>query len=146
MPKIKPPDLFFSGLIIMAAIYYIFPAINVIPFPYNLSGIAVVIAGFIPMSQAYFLFQKNETPHNFDDAEELIEEGIFRRTRNPMYISFFVMLAGFAIIFNNIFSFSIPLIFLILIQVIYIPFEERKLKLIFGEKYENYKKRAPRWI
>jgi len=86
--KIKsiPPTYFMAGLFGIIISYFIFPVMNFIPFPVNLTGVVVLISGFILVSQAHSLFEKHSTPHNFDESTKLIIEGIFKYTRNPMYL------------------------------------------------------------
>ena len=144
--KTYPPVYFISGFLLIIACYFIFPLLNFIPFPINLSGIVVLASGFILVSKSYMLFQKNNTPHNFDTATSLIEEGIFRYSRNPMYLGMVLILLGLGICFGNIISLIIPLIFFTIIHFVFIPIEEEMMGTLFKDSYEEYKRRVRKWI
>ena len=144
--KTYPPVYFISGFLLIIACYFIFPLLNFIPFPINLSGIVVLASGFILVSKSYMLFQKNNTPHNFDTATSLIEEGIFRYSRNPMYLGMVLILLGLGICFGNIISLIIPLIFFTIIHFVFIPIEEVMMGTLFKDSYEEYKRRVRKWI
>lgn len=146
--KIKsiPPTYFMLGFFTIILSYFIFPSLNVIVFPVNLFGIIVILFGFILVSKSYSLFQKYQTPHNFDDSTSLIKEGVFKYSRNPMYLGMVLILIGLAISFGNLVSLIIPLAFFIIIHLMFIPFEEKKLEAIFKESYITYKHQVRKWF
>ena len=53
---------------------------------------------------------------------------------------------GIAIVLGSIISFIFPIIFILLMRIKYIPFEEEQLEKKFKHKYTAYKKRVRRWI
>lgn len=141
-----PPTYFLSGFTIIILLFLVFPEYNVIPFPYNLAGIVFIIFGIWLSGQARDLFKKYKTPISFDKSTKLVEDGIFSKTRNPMYLGMFIFLLGSAICAKNIFSLAIPFIFLIIIRILFIPYEEEKMHDTFGDDYLNYKKKVRRWF
>ena len=143
---IIPPVFFIASILLISLIYFILPGLNYIIYPYNLSGIIVVIFGFIIIGKARGLFAKYKTPHNFKLSIVLINEGIYGKTRNPMYVGFFVMLVGIVICFGNLLSFVVPLLFIFSINKIFIPFEENMMLDIFGDKYKEYTEKVKRWF
>lgn len=145
-PKVIPPILYVSSLLLIASFYILLEDLNIIPFPFNLTGLVFVFLGFTIMGKAKKLMLKYETTHTFADSTTLVEEGIFSRTRNPIYLGMFLFLLGCAVSFRNAISLLIPFSFVYLMNRIYIPYEEQKLSEKFGEKYKQYKKRVPRWF
>jgi protein-S-isoprenylcysteine O-methyltransferase Ste14 len=143
---IIPPVFVLFSLIIIILFYLLFPDFNLIPFPFNLAGLAVAFAGFFMMGQARQLFKTHETTLDFTKSSALVVEGIYSKTRNPMYIGMFLFLFGVAICFRNIFSCLVPFVFITLIRIIFIPNEETLMTAAFGDEFVNYKNRVRRWI
>lgn len=141
-----PPSLFFTCLILIVLFYFTLPAYNILPFPYNLAGVAISFLGFTIMGKSNDLFRKHKTTKDFGDSSNLITEGIYLRTRNPMYLGMFLMLAGMGIAFRNTFSLLTPFLFFLVSHFLYIPKEEKLLAKTFGEQYLEYKKKVRKWI
>lgn len=143
---IIPPVFVLISLISEITLYIFLPKLNLITFPYNLSGIVITFLGFIIMGKSRDLFKKHETTLDIKESSSLIKEGIFLKTRNPMYCGMFLLLLGISICFRNLLSIMVPFLFLLSIQMIFIPKEEKMLLEKFGEDYLDYKKKVKRWI
>ncbi len=141
-----PPVLVFAGLIFIVLFYFIVPTFNLIAFPYNLAGLVIAFSGFVIMGKSWNLFNEYKTTLGFEKSAHFIREGIFLKTRNPMYIGMFLLLLGFGICVRNIFSIAVPFVFLFIIAVYFIPLEEKLMKKAFGEEYIDYMKKVKRWI
>lgn len=141
-----PPVFILVCLALMVLFYYIFPDFNIISFPFNMIGILVAIAGFVIMNKARDLFMKHSTSFMYDKSSHLITDGIFSKTRNPMYIGMFLMVLGIGICFMNLFSILIAFVFLLLIHFISIPIEEKMMYDTFGQEFLDYKRDVPRWL
>lgn len=141
-----PPVLVILSLILIILFYIITPEYNWLPFPYNLAGIAIILPGFILMGNTRDLFKKYNTTLDFEKSSHLVTEGVFSKTRNPMYIGMFLLLLGVAICFRNIFSFLVPFGFLLIIRLLFIPKEEKLMVSAFGQEYLEYKKKVGRWV
>jgi|TARA_B000000609_G_C24176942_1_gene354773 protein-S-isoprenylcysteine O-methyltransferase Ste14 len=79
-------------------------------------------------------------------TSSLINSGIYRYTRNPMYLGLLLMLSSIALFLKNFISFLIIPLFILFITKNQILPEEEALENIFGEEYKNYKKKVRRWI
>jgi protein-S-isoprenylcysteine O-methyltransferase Ste14 len=102
----------------------------------------VILIGFI----WGFIVAGTGTPVLYDMPEELIVRGSYRFVRNPMYVGYYLLLLGQAILFKS-FGFLLYLAVLFLLFHLLVVFvEERMLKEKFGELYEQYCKSVPRWI
>jgi protein-S-isoprenylcysteine O-methyltransferase Ste14 len=141
-----PPFFVLLGIIFSISMYYLLPDEHIIAFPWNLSGIILLFLGFALVGKTNELFKKYKTTHAFEDATGLVTESIFCRTRNPIYCGMIIFLLGIAVCFCTIYSFLIPPAFFILLNIVYIPYEEKALTAIFDEKYINYKHNVRRWI
>jgi protein-S-isoprenylcysteine O-methyltransferase Ste14 len=79
-------------------------------------------------------------------ASSLVVAGIYRVTRNPMYLGFLLILLGWAAWLSNVLA-LLPLAgFVIYMNVFQIRPEERALEALFGPEFEAYKKQVRRWI
>jgi protein-S-isoprenylcysteine O-methyltransferase Ste14 len=143
---IIPPVFVLISLILIIVFYFLIPDFNYIPFPFNLSGLALVFAGFGIMGTTRKLFQKHKTTLFIEKSSAFIQEGLFAKTRNPMYIGMFTLLFGIGICFGNLFSMITPLGFILMIRFYFIPKEEKLMLDAFGEEYLAYKKKVRRLI
>jgi protein-S-isoprenylcysteine O-methyltransferase Ste14 len=141
-----PPVWFILSVITIITFYFSFRESPAITFPINLIGLFFVIFGFGIIGKARELFRKHQTPHNFENPVNLLDEGVFSRTRNPMYLGMFLVLFGIAICFKLFIGLLIPFIFIAFVQVFFIPKEEKTMGQIFGQEYVNYKKSVGRWL
>jgi protein-S-isoprenylcysteine O-methyltransferase Ste14 len=141
-----PPVFVVLSLILIVLFYFIVPEYNKVPFPQSLAGIVIIFIGFMLMGKTWDLFKKYNTTLDFEKSAHLVKEGVFSKTRNPMYIGMFLLLLGLAICFRNIFSLIVPFGFLLIIQLLFIPKEEKLMLGEFGQEYLDYKKKVRRWV
>jgi protein-S-isoprenylcysteine O-methyltransferase Ste14 len=141
-----PPTYFFLSLVVIITMYFVLPQYNLISFPYNLVGIVLVMKGISLAGKSRNLFKLNNTPHTFDEPQKLVSAGIYAKTRNPMYAGMLLFIVGIALCFQNILGFLAPLMFFLVVNTIFIPFEEKRMKKIFGDSYTKYRQKVRRWI
>ena len=141
-----PPNYFYFCIFFIILVHFVFPYLQIIYVPFNLMAMILIIIGVYLISRSYLLFKKNNTPENFDESRCIVEEGLYKYSRNPMYLGGVIFLIGASFLFGNILSFISPAFFFIVINYMFIPFEEEKMESIFDEKYLDYKKRVRRWI
>jgi len=145
--KIRPPILALLLLLLTYGIDFIFPEIIIVPNPFNLIGIFVLVAGFYIPIISLKLFKSKKTTHNpFGKPDHLVTEGIYKKSRNPMYLGVTLILLGTAIYYGSLAIFIAPIAFFLIINFIYIPREEKILEKLFGNVYLDYKKRVRRWL
>ena len=147
MQKLIPPLFLFICALIMISLHLIFPIQIIIRPPYNYSGIVIFISGLIIAKKTGQLFSKIDTEiHTFKKPDKLVTNGFFQYSRNPIYISFVMILIGLNIVLGSLSPFVIIVIFILVTNFWYIPFEEKRMQEQFGEEYKNYKKAVNRWI
>ena len=112
-------------------------------------GSLMIISGLIIILSAIILFKKYQTtitPLNPSNATKLITDGIYKFSRNPMYLGLLLVLFGISIILNPIGGlFLIPLFILYLNLFQIIP-EENAMVDLFKDEFLEYKKNVRRWI
>jgi protein-S-isoprenylcysteine O-methyltransferase Ste14 len=145
--KILPPTYCFIFLVVAIALHLTLPIASVLPPPYNLSGLALVIAGIWIMVWADGLFKKlNTDVKPFDRPAVLVTDGPFRISRHPMYLGFVGLLLGTATLLGSLTAFVAPVAMYFILAILFIPFEEQRCQEAFGEAYSDYKKRVRKWL
>jgi len=79
-------------------------------------------------------------------AETLVTTGLYRVSRNPMYLAMAAILTGGAFLMGNLSAFLAPILFVWLMTEFQIKPEERALQARFGEAFDAYRIRTRRWI
>ena len=93
------------------------------------------------------LFKRAGTPIiPFEKSTSLLTHGIYRYTRNPIYLGMLIILAGAAVFLGSLTPFLVLPVFFFIIQEGYIRHEEPFLERIFGEQYRAYRRRVRRWL
>ena len=145
--KILPPTYCFIFLVAAIALHLILPVSRIIPSPYNLSGIVLVILGIWIMVWADSLFKKSNTEVKpFDKPAVLVTNGPFRVSSHPMYVGFVGLLLGVAMLLGSLIAFIAPVAMFITLTIIFIPFEEDMCQEVFGEAYSDYKTCIRKWL
>ncbi|UCD75208.1 MAG: isoprenylcysteine carboxylmethyltransferase family protein [Phycisphaerales bacterium] len=80
-----------------------------------------------------------------DQHTELVEEGIYRFSRNPYFVSYLIMFAGYTLLLQNVILLILWPIGFALVHSMVLK-EEKHLAALHGERYLRYKKRVPRYI
>jgi protein-S-isoprenylcysteine O-methyltransferase Ste14 len=144
--KFTPPFLYklFIGLILITVLL---PLSMQIVFPFNLSGLILLFVGSYIAISTKKMFKQTQTPIKPDATpKKLHTEGIFRFTRNPMYLGITIGLAGIAILTGIIYNLLFPILYLMLMDIYFVRHEEEQLKKEFGESFEYYKNETRRWF
>ena len=115
---------------------------------YALTGI-IGLFGFIVGSSGILEFRRRKTtinPVEIDQASRVVTSGIFRFTRNPMYVGLTALLTTWAVWLAVPSSLLGPLVFALFTHRFQIIPEERVLRLKFGREYDEYRGRVRRWL
>ena len=94
----------------------------------------------------HFLLERNNTPEKFQKSICVVKNGVYKHSRNSMYLSFVLFLVGLSFSLNNIVSFMSPIIFFGVINWMFIPYEEEKMQKELGQEYLDYKNKVRCWI
>jgi len=141
-----PPNYFYLSLIIDLLFYYLLPQFNLINYSYRWMGLPLLVFGSLLVLYSYWQFSKARTSEKIEKSYSLVIKGLYRYSRNPMYLGAVIFLIGLSIFLGNLISFFIPVVFFLVINYMFIPYEEEKGEKEFGKKYLDYKKRVNRWL
>ena len=109
---------------------------------YTYIGAVVIVAGLVLF---YICIKTLSLAATSGLKEKLVTHGPYRWSRNPMYIADMTVLIGTAIIFNNVYTWIIVLIWCFLFILTPLT-EEPWLKKEYGEEYVVYAKKTPRFF
>lgn len=125
----------------------IFPDINNIIF-YILSLFFIILGPFILISavRSFKAEQTTINPININNASSLVISGVFKYSRNPMYLGMVFILLALSFRFNLVGGILFTSIFIMYITKFQIIPEEAAMKSIFGEDFNKYKNKTRRWI
>ena len=112
-------------------------------------GSFIIINGLIIILSAIILFKKYQTtisPLNPSNATKLITNGIYKFSRNPMYLGLLLVLLGISIIFNLTGGFFFILLFISYMNLFQIIPEENAMVDLFKDEFLEYEINVRRWI
>lgn len=107
-----------------------------------LLGLAVGLIGIA----AFIRSKTTGNPKQPNKTTKLVRSGIYRLSRNPMYLGMLLMLIAWGMYLNNIASVICIITYIALITRLQIMPEERVLEEKFGEEYLSYKRKVRRWL
>lgn len=105
-------------------------------------GTAVAIAGVIEFRRA----RTTVDPMRPERASALVSSGIYRATRNPMYLGFALILVGWIVALRCLPALPIAAVFVLYLDRVQIPPEEAALQACFGSAFDEYASRVRRWL
>lgn len=145
--RIPPPALFIGTFVAGVALGKLLgdPGVPIWS-AYSFGWFAMVAGGAILLT-AIGLFRKAGThARPWKRSTSLVTDGVFRWTRNPMYLGMALIYGGGALVLDSLVALLllIPLVYVIQREVI--EREERYMEARFGTAYREYKASVRRWI
>lgn len=110
---------------------------------------ALMLAGGLFAAAGVGLFRRARTtvdPRDPAASSTLVTGGVYRITRNPMYVGFVVILLGLCVQAGNLAALAWPFAFAWYLDWFQIRAEERLLREQFGAAFDQYVQRTRRWI
>jgi protein-S-isoprenylcysteine O-methyltransferase Ste14 len=145
--KVLPPTILLMALLFMLGLHFLFPVFKIIPAPWNFLGLLPVAVGIAINYLADDSFKRVRTAVNpFHKPSTLVTSGVFRISRNPMYLGFALILLGVAVLLGRLIPFGVFPLFMAWIQIHFICIEERMLENQFDQDWFEYKAKVRRWI
>ncbi|HET9794342.1 MAG TPA: isoprenylcysteine carboxylmethyltransferase family protein [Thermoanaerobaculia bacterium] len=115
--------------------------------PARIAGGILLLGGFaLGLAAARALAEGGSSPLPHRSSGALVAHGIYRWTRNPIYLSMAVLLAGIVVLARSGWHLLMLAIFLGIVNGTQVPREERYLEAKFGESYRAYARRTRRWF
>ena len=111
------------------------------------AGFGLVIAGLLSGFSAVIELRKAQTtfdPHG--SVRQLVTRGMYRFSRNPIYLGFLMMVIGFPLFSGNYWGLCLAPVYAAMMNRLVITLEESYLEGKFQEQYVEYKSRVRRWL
>ncbi|KPH61527.1 isoprenylcysteine carboxyl methyltransferase [Pseudoalteromonas porphyrae] len=137
--------LFFAVLMAIIAHYSV---IDFTTFIVYLAVVLVVIGSIFCIAGvvSFRLAKTTVNPSKPEQATRLVSKGIYKYTRNPMYVGFAFILAGWGVWLGSLWAILCVFGFVFYLTVFQIIPEEHALQRLFGQDYSDYKARVRRWL
>ena len=113
----------------------------------SLIGLSALLMGVIIILFSVLEFKRNKTTISpFKSSSVLITNKLYSYTRNPMYLGMLIILLGNGLILSNLGTIFIAFLFIPIMNMRVIKYEEIMLDIEFTERYKSYKQRVRRWL
>ena len=147
--KIPPPVYALSIAILMWLLNQYLPINHWISTPWTNIGFIIIAVALSFDLWSLFLFLRSKTtpnPMKPENSKHIVTSGLYKISRNPMYVGLSLVLLGYAISLGSITPFLLLPLFVVLITTQQIIPEEEMLEKMFGQEYLDYKMRVRRWL
>jgi protein-S-isoprenylcysteine O-methyltransferase Ste14 len=111
-------------------------------FVFTAAGVFIGLIAVVSFRKA----QTTVNPLTPEACSSLVDSGIFRFSRNPMYLALLSALAGWALFLGNMYSLALTVLFVAYMNRFQIRPEERALETVFGDAFIKYRRRVRRWL
>ncbi|WP_298609260.1 isoprenylcysteine carboxylmethyltransferase family protein [uncultured Thiothrix sp.] len=147
--RIPPPVYALLAAVTMGLLDSYWPIVNIFTAPWHRLGLGLIILALLAdVWSLWLFFQARTTPNPLkpQNTSQLVTTGLYRYTRNPMYVGMLVMLLGWAIYLGSLSPWLLLPVFIWVINEQQILPEEVLLGQKFGASYQAYKQSVPRWL
>lgn len=145
-----PPPIVMLGLgLMMWVLSRLFPALAFVWSAHIIAAVVMALLGFAVSLAGVVSFARASTtmdPKHPEAASMLVRSGIYRYSRNPMYLGVLLVLVGWGIYLGNLLSLLCTLLFIAYITRYQIMPEERLLHAKFGQAFTQYMGEVRRWL
>lgn len=147
--RVPPPLVVVLIGAAMAVVAWFTPAIEIGSTVRFVVGGITIAMGALAVVQGARTFWRNKTtinPVDIESASALVTSGVFRYSRNPMYVGFTVILVGWAVCLAAPWALLGPVAFVFFTNRFQIVPEERVMRAKFGQAYDDYRAQVRRWL
>ena len=153
--KVPPPLIFVFFVLVGAAVHgWVMPLMLILPETFVPGlwlriglGVLVFGAGVIGLRTCFAGFKRTgQDVAPWERTPEIIVSGLYRYSRNPMYVGLAVLQVGLGIGLGNLWIVGLVLVPVIAVTFLAVVPEEAYLTEKFGESYVKYKSSVRRWI
>lgn len=146
-PMVHPPVVALMFIVLAYFLGRFVPLSFAAPPVLRYVGLAMTFAGFLLGIGAFLEFRKARTPVDpHASAKHLVTSGIYRFTRNPIYLGFLLMVIGLPLNSGLYWGIVLAPFYVLLMYRLIIRHEEVYLERKFGKAYTSYTSRVRRWL
>ena len=147
--KIPPPAVTLTAGLLMWLAARAIPELGFPNPARDYLAIGVAFAGLVTAVRGLIAFRRAGTtvnPMKPETTSSLVASGVYRWTRNPMYVGLLFVLLGWGVFLSNVAAFVVLPAFVLYLNRFQIEPEERALATRFGQEFAAYKARVRRWL
>ncbi|MGD0688887.1 MAG: isoprenylcysteine carboxylmethyltransferase family protein [Candidatus Bathyarchaeia archaeon] len=147
-PRVVPAPVIFFGILILGFLLnWVLPLAFFPGRSVQIAGVIILVPGFLIGGSGIIEMRRAHTsPDPREPTTALVEKGVFRYTRNPLYLSMFVFFLGIAVFLDVLWLILLFPLLLFVVERGTVKPEELYLERKFGEAYLQYRKHVPRWM
>lgn len=108
--------------------------------------ICLILAGVLTAAALMEFRRQRTTPIPHMTPSAMITGGVFRLTRNPIYLADMLILLGFTLIWGKLLGFLLMPVLFVVLERRFIVAEERRLRREFPDAFAEYTQRTRRWL
>jgi len=113
------------------------------------AGATLTVLGVLAMASARAALSRADTtwlPMTPARTRRLVTSGVYRVSRNPIYLGMMLVLLGLAVLLTSPAALLVSAVFVLFLDLFQIAPEERALAAAFGREYVEYRAHVRRWI
>jgi len=118
------------------------PVLQIVALVPAAAGVAIAVFGIVSFRRAH----TTTNPLRPENSSALVTSGVYKWTRNPMYLGALLVLTGWALFLANALTFVLLPVFVAYLSRFQIIPEEAVLTARFGAEFDAYRARVRRWI
>ena len=145
--NIHPPIIALMFIVLAYFLGRFVPLPFVVPAILRNLGLLMTFIGFLLGMGAFLEFRNARTtvdPHG--SSQHVVTSGIYRFTRNPIYLGFLLMVIGLPLNSGSYWGVVMAPFYIFLMNRLVIEHEEDYLEKKFGKTYASYKAQVRRWL
>ena len=147
--RIAPPFIYLGGVIIGIVLHaFVMPLAIELSLGLRIAlAVAAGVLSLVLMGDAIKLFRRTgQDPKPWESTPEIVSTGVYRFTRNPMYVGMAVLQIAMGIGLGNWWLIILVPVVLAIVYMIAVRHEEAYLQRKFKDKYLDYKTSVRRWL
>lgn len=142
-----PPIILLTFLLLQIGLHKVLPIAQWLGPPWSYAGVVFIAIGIAIVAGPALAFARARTTIiPFQESDSLVTSGMYRITRNPMYLGMLSILVGVAVLCGSVSPFVVATLFVPVLNVRVIRHEEAMLAERFGAEYDAYMRSVRRWI
>ena len=118
--------------------------LKIVPDGWLLIALVAGVAITLPADRAFGRADTTTDPS--ESSSTLITDGVYRFTRNPMYLGFVLVLIGVVVLLRSLTPWAVVAAYVVLLDRAFVRVEEQMLARDFGEQWQAYVPRTQRWL
>jgi protein-S-isoprenylcysteine O-methyltransferase Ste14 len=145
--KVMPPTYLLAAIALTVAVHFLVPLAAPLSFGWRFVGLLpLAIGGLLNVAADREFKRVGTTVKPFQSSSSLVTHGVFRLTRNPMYLGMVFIVAGVALIEGSVSPWIVVCVLAVILDRVFIVPEEKMLRETFGDTYDAYSRRVRRCL